>query len=240
MLGLSRGAIPALLIAVSVLTGCGERPAAKSSAGSAASDAVQVTDGASAAPGCLVAGAEAFETLTERAISAPSAQLEAEARRGASQARACEADLSPSQFSALQPIIQRIGEFPQTHDRSQLALNAVEGYRVLVSAQARSASDTPLAVALLDYAGFRYRADVLAAPPRWDDARQAVDFADAQWRTLAPQLSDAALKAAFDADIRALRGAVSAADVAAAERAANVELERVDALEQYFARHSGG
>ena len=240
MLGLSRGAIPALLIAVSVVAGCGERPMAKSSAESAASDAVQVTNGASAAPGCLVAGAEAFETLTEHALSAPSAPLEAEARRVASHALACEADPSPSQFSALQPIIQRIGNFPQTHDRSQLALNAVEGYRVLVSARARSASDPPLAVALLDYAGFRYQADVLSTPARWDDARQAVDFADAQWRTLAPQISDAALKAAFDANIQALRAAVSAADVAAAQRAANVELERVDALEQYFARQSGG
>jgi len=185
---------------------------------------------------CLGEGAEAFETLTEHAAAAPLASLETEARGAAERASTCQNQLPDVQAAELARIIARIGEFQTGHDRTALALSAVEGYRILVSAQARSASDIPLEVALLDYAGFRYQAGVRAETPLWNEARLALDVAEAQWRAVSTRISDNALKSSFAADLAAMRHALEASDVPTAQIAVAVELDRVDALEQYFSR----
>ena len=92
----------------------------------------------------------------------------------------------------------------------------------------------PLEVALLDYAGFRYQASVRAQTPLWSEARLALDFAEAQWRAISSRISDNALKSSFVADLAAMRAALEASDASAAQNAVAVELDRVDALEQYF------
>lgn len=183
---------------------------------------------------CLAASAEAFEALTERAATAPVAGLEVETVGAAERASACQNNVPDGQAAELARIIGRIGEFRVGHDRTALALSAVEGYRILVSAQARSASDIPLEVALLDYAGFRYQASVRAETPLWSEAGLALDFAEAQWRSVAGRVSDNSLKSSFVADLAAMRSALEASDAAAAQNAVAVELDRVDALEQYF------
>lgn len=183
---------------------------------------------------CLVAGAEALEALTEHAAAAPIASLEAETIGAAERASACQQNLPDGPAAELERIIQRIGEFRVDHDRTALALSAVEGYRILVSAQVRSASDIPLEVALLDYAGFRYQASVRADTPLWSEARLALDFADARWRTVSGRISDTSLKYSFVADLAAMRHALDASDAAAAQSAAAIELDSVDTLEQYF------
>ena len=190
--------------------------------------------GAASSRECLAAGAEAFEALTEHAAAAPVASLEAETIGASERASACQNNLPDVQAAELARIIGRLGEFGVGHDRTALALSAVEGYRILVSAQARSASDIPLEVALLDYAGFRYQACVRAETPLWNEAGLALDFAEAQWRAVSSRISDTALKSSFVADLAAMRSALEASAAVAAQNAVAVELDRVDALEQYF------
>jgi hypothetical protein len=64
----------------------------------------------------------------------------------------------------------------QVQDRAGLALSSIEAYRVLVGAVADNAK-VPTEVSLLDYAGFRYDADLEANPARWGDMAAAVSFA---------------------------------------------------------------
>jgi hypothetical protein len=118
-----------------------------------------------------------------------------------------------------------------------LALAAVEGYRILVSAQTRGVGDTPLEVALLDYAGFRFQAGAHAATPLWVDMRQALTVADEAWRGVGPRVGDAKLNADFGAQLEAMRAALEASDTLAAQRAVATELDQVDLLEAYFAQH---
>lgn len=237
MISLLRIAAPLCLIAAVPLASCNQ---AQPTLTSGKSEIARSAHSTSEARQCMLVAAEAFEALTEHAGTAPIDSLATETGSTTDHAHACASHLSASQASELEAIIQRLGEFRSNHDRTRLALSAVEGYRVIVSAQIRNATDIPLEVALLDYAGFRYQAGVRSATPLWSDARQAVDFADGQWRTLSARVSDETLRASLNADIRAMRTAVDATDVAGAQQAASLELERVDALEQYFAQRPAG
>lgn len=187
---------------------------------------------------CLVAGAEALETLTEHAARAPIVRLIAEARAATAAARKCKSALGPSQGSEFTQLLARLSQFETDRNRAALALNAVEGFRILVTAQARGPHDVPLEVALLDYAGFRYQAGAQASPALWDESKQAVAIADEQWRRLSPRISDNKLKTSLTASIEAMRVAVQAGTVKQARRVASTELRLVDDLEQFFAKRS--
>jgi molybdenum cofactor biosynthesis protein B len=64
----------------------------------------------------------------------------------------------------------------------------VEGYRLLVSAAPQT--KIPTAVNLLDYAGFRYDADLKARPVRWSDLKAAVEFANQQWNSISDGVTE--------------------------------------------------
>ncbi|NOT39516.1 MAG: hypothetical protein HOP13_03400 [Alphaproteobacteria bacterium] len=185
---------------------------------------------------CLVAGAEALETLTEHAARAPAERLVVEARAAATTSRGCEGALALTQGLELTQVIARLNRFEADRNRAALALNAVEGYRILVTAQARGPQDAPLEVALLDYAGFRYQAGAQASPVLRDEMTEAVAVADKQWRSLSSHISDSKLRTSFAASIEAMRAAAKAGNAKQARHAVSVELKRVDALEQFFAK----
>jgi hypothetical protein len=158
-------------------------------------------------------------------------KLALQAREAEAGARRCERSLNPEQIAALHEVFNRI---TGAQNPGSYALAAVEGYRVLISAQARDASPIPIDVSLLDYAGFRYQAGASSATPLWDDMREAVAIADLHWAAIAPSVSDLALRDRFAGEVAALHAAIQARDVTAARRAATAELDDVDRLEQYF------
>jgi hypothetical protein len=215
-----------LLTFVLALAGCGPKAAAPPPHATTANGAATASDQT-----CLLAGAEAYEGLTERAVAEPMAKLALEAQDAEVIARGCERSLNPEQIAALHEIFDRTSE---AQNAPAFALAAVEGYRVLISAQARGASPIPIDVSLLDYAGFRYQAGASSSTPLWEDMREAAAIADLHWAAIAPYISDPALRERFAGEVTALHAAIQAQDVAAARRAATAELDDVDRLEQYF------
>ena len=192
------------------------------------------------AQGCFVAAAETFESLTESTAAAPVADLASRTASAATQARSCQSSLSEQQSAILDNVLGRIGQFEMTHDRSALALAAVEGYRIFVNAQSRPPGSIPIEVALLDYAGFRYQAGAHSAPPLWSDMRQALEIANSEWRAVSSRVADEHLKTTFSADLADMRAALRASDQTRAQRAVNRELDHVDRLEAYFSRPARG
>lgn len=215
-----------LLTFVLAVGGCGPNAVAPPPNGTAVNGASTAS-----AQRCLLASAESYEGLTERAFAEPMAKLALAASEAEVVARGCENSLNPEQIAALHEVFDRI---EHAQDSASYALATVEGYRVLISAQARDASPIPIDVSLLDYAGFRYQAGASSTPPLWDDMRGAAAIADLHWAAVAPSISDLVLKERFAAEVTALHAAILAQDVAAARGAAIVELDNVDRLEQYF------
>lgn len=183
----------------------------------------------------VLAAAEPFEVLTEQAPGATPAKLKelvATARQAAS---GVSASLAATGRAGLDNHLAAIAGAQAKDDRAGIALAAIEGYRTLVE----SASDTrsvPRAVNLLDYAGFRYQANLSAKPIRWADATAAVDFAKGQWAGIERRITDTGLKNQFAASVTAMGDAAGRKDAAAAKKAADTQLALVDKLETFFSK----
>jgi len=186
---------------------------------------------------CATAVAESFESLTEHAAKAPFARLLSETRATSSKAQECARIVAGPIVAQTNQVAAAILRSGGDRDRTALALSAVEGYRLFVSAPPRGANDIPLEVALLDYAGFRYQAAAHASPVLWTEMSKAVEFADQQWHAVSSRIADGKLQSSFAADLAAMRSAVQTTNAKHAKRAVAVELQNVDALEQFFATH---
>lgn len=190
---------------------------------------------ADAQSSAYLAAAEPFENLTEQAATATPANLATLIADATKAADGITLGLGATHKAALDTHISDIESAQKADDRTAIALAAVEGYRTLVE----SASDTgkvPRAVSLLDYSGFRYQADLTAKPIMWDDAGQAVGFAQQQWSSIADRVTDVALKSDFAKSVADMDSAVKAKDAQAATTASTHELDLVDKLESFFSK----
>jgi hypothetical protein len=182
----------------------------------------------------LLAAAEPFETLTEQSFSAKPAQLD---RRIAAAARAAgqvHALLPPDGQAALDGELAAIRTARHADDRPGIALASIECYRVLVAAALPG--KVPTEVSLLDYAGFRYDADLKAKPSRWPDMQAATAYARQQWQAIADRVADARLSKRVEEALQAMAAAADARSATRARRAATSLLDLVDELETHFTR----
>lgn len=214
------------LVALLALSACAQKSDATSAKKPSAEDKAT----------CLFDIAEAFENLAEKASAADTqelAQLSDEAESGA---RACSASLSGTNAKALESRLGAVRDALRSNDRAGVARNAVEIYRIFVTAEARGPKDAPLQVSLLDYAGFRIQSDLQATPPDWADAESALLVAEQQWSEIEATISDRNLKKSFAADLERIGAAMNDQNVAAAKDAVRIELDGVDLLERYYTK----
>lgn len=217
-----------------VLSACGDRPnvpVAASPAKPASQDSQSVRRNVQ-----LLAAAEPFETLTEQAFTAPPPELTKlhdEARRQLAAAGPALTNSDAAKLSVLSSDLQ--AAFAQD-DRPAIAVASVESFRVLVSAQDATTAKAPIAVSLLDYAGFRFDAHLKAKPPRWNELAGDAAFTRATWAGLRPQVTSAGLADAFETALSGMEEGVSQRNISLAQYAARTELALVDLLEEHLAR----
>jgi hypothetical protein len=225
--------IISIVVALAVpLAGCGQGAAPRNDQ-AAANNAAQPT--AATPSDRLLAAAEPFEKLTETAFTETLPALDTtigEARMAGDGVRDI---LAAADISNMDGLLGHLGRHRRSESRADIALTSIEIYRILVSAVPVGAK-IPSAVSLLDYAGFRYQADLKASPVRWDDMTEATRFARTQWAIVAPQLSAAPLSATFEASLVDMEKALAARDATSAAKAVTTELDLVDQLEGYFSK----
>lgn len=219
--------IPAAALAVGMTAGC--NPNSGGGTGAAVPSRAAASTQAAARQ---LAAAEPFEALTETAFTATRAELEAAARKAEDAADGVRGELPIGAARQLTSQIAEIRAALPRGNRADLAIASVEAYRTLVSAAPHT--KVPLAVSLLDYAGFRYQADLGAKPVRWTDMVEAASFARGQWDSLSPQVTDTALRSRVDQAVEALRIAEAEHDSSRADHAARTLLDLVDELEAQF------
>jgi hypothetical protein len=183
----------------------------------------------------LLAAAEPYEALTESAFIKSPEELERMRKSARDEAARIVDILAPADADRLDALDEEIARAVTSGARPDIALGAVESYKVLVSAQGKTAV-VPREVSLLDYAGFRYDALAKATPSRWSEMGDTAAYADEVWAKVASSVSDAALAARFDAALAAMREAVDRQDVDAAQSSVQSELALVDELEVDFSR----
>lgn len=180
---------------------------------------------------------EYFEGLTEEAFTAPENRLDVliGLARGASDKD--RRTLPAARATELDSLLARIDQHRAAMNRADLAIASVEAYRLFVSAS-QTSTPIPTQVSLLDYAGFRFGADLNAQPVRWDDASTALDYADTQWNQISGRVTDPAVRNRFNNALVEMRTALASKNLASAKRAGLQELDLVDELETWFSRPS--
>lgn len=226
--------IPSTALVLCLAAACNRNPNASGSASAnAAVPAAQAPTSAPPPPASRqLQAAEPFEALTETAFSATPPQLGAAVTKAEAAAAAIMGDLPPEAAGRLEHQMQQVKAEQAAGNRAGIALASIDAYRTLVTAA--PPARVPNAVNLLDYAGFRYQAQLRARPVRWDDAAASAAFAQGQWGQMMPKVTDALLTARVSAAVDDLKAAAAFRDPAKAERAANTELALVDELETYF------
>jgi hypothetical protein len=217
----------AALLALGATAGCDHPPP-----GNTVAAVPPPTTAPAQAPAPQLAAAEPFEALTETASTASRAELQTAALKAEAAAAAVRGYLSPQAAGELASHVVEMRAALQKDNRADMAIASVEAYRTLVSAAPRA--QVPMEVNLLDYAGFRYQADLRATPIRWADMAQAGTFARSQWATLSPQVTDPSLRSRVQDAMEGLRIAQEQRDPAQADRAARMQLDLVDELEAHF------
>lgn len=184
----------------------------------------------------LRAAAEPFERVTEISFKATLAAIDQTIGEAETAARGVRTLLPLDAAGRLDAQIGAMKAARQKQDHAGLALASIEAYRVLVSAVADSAK-VPTEVSLLDYAGFRYDADLKASPIRWRDMTKAVSFARETWAKLLPRAKSFPEAARFKKTIADMDKAVAQEEVSSAALSVKAELDLVDQLESFFSAH---
>ena len=178
----------------------------------------------------LIAAAERFENLTEAAFSTDPAEATKRTALAIAAAATVRKNMSPDHGAGLDAALGKIGLAVQTKNAVALSMASNEAYRAVLS-EAGGEPTIPLDIGLLDYAGFRITADARDAKPRWDDAREALGFANQRWNAVKPLIKDAHVRDQFDRVLVWAQEALAARDAKSLERAALRELDLVDLLE---------
>ncbi|WP_339913604.1 hypothetical protein [uncultured Brevundimonas sp.] len=183
---------------------------------------------------------EYLETLTEQAFSATPDELDALISQVRTAVVRDRGSLSSAAATELDQRLQQITDDRAALKRADLAIASVEAFRLFVSA----APDTPPAagvvpaeVSLLDYAGFRYQADLKAEPVRWDDAAAAADYAAGQWDRISARVTNEGLRTRFGNTVAEMKLAIKDRNATHAALVVTRELDLVDELEAHFSGH---
>ncbi len=181
----------------------------------------------------LRAAAEPFEKLTEISFEATLPTIDQTIGEAEAAAREVRTLLSVDAASQLDAQIAGMNSARQKQDHAGLALASIEAYRVLVSAVTSNAK-VPTEVSVLDYAGFRFDADLKAKPVRWSDMARAVSFARENWDELLPRAKSSPIAKDFDTALANMDQAVTQRSEGLAASSVKTELDLVDQLEKFF------
>ncbi|MBC7731988.1 MAG: hypothetical protein H7306_08830 [Bacteriovorax sp.] len=184
----------------------------------------------------LRAAAEPFENLTEISFSAAWPKIDRAIGQAEAAATGVRGALTGEAAGQLNARIAAIKSARHKRDRAELALSSIETYRVLVSAVTDNAK-VPTEVSLLDYAGFRYDANLKATATGWDDMARAASFARATWKAVAPRVKTSPVATRFEKALTDMENAAVQRSKSLAASSVKAELELVDQLENFFSRH---
>lgn len=220
-------------IAVTI-SGCAKPDAANQAASRQTNQTAAQTPAIPSTPSeRLLAAAEPFEALTETAFTDPPNKLDQTIAQGRKAVGDVRSLLAPSATTKVDGLLAEIDRYRAAGKHADLALSSIEVYRALVSS-APAGTKVPVDVSLLDYAGFRYQADLMSTPARWDDMKQAVSFARSRWGPLALKVADKSVSGPFETALGNMEKAAAIRDSKMAQSAVKAELDQVDKLESYF------
>jgi hypothetical protein len=184
----------------------------------------------------LLPAASPFEDLIEAALANDAQGIRHALKACGDRAAAVNQALSPPARLEMASLLAGMRQSEQKKDYQNVALQAVEAYRVLVGSLDAQSLVVPVQVAWLDYVGFKLKVLLQATPPDWPAIQQTVESGSRHWFALEGQVGDKGLRDAVKLVIAGLNQATLTKNPEMAVFAAQMDLALVDLLEAYFER----
>ncbi len=184
----------------------------------------------------LLSAASQFEDLIEYALAGNSQGMNRVIQIWDDQAAGVNEVIPIEVWRDLTTQIDSIRIALKLRDNEAVAMNAVEAYRLLVQSLAPEAMVAPVAVSMLDYAGFRTNVLLHAPSPDWAAIQETAEEAQRQWLAIEGRLDEHGLRDVMHTMIAGMIKAATTQNPDMAGFAADMDLALVDVLEGYFER----
>lgn len=115
-----------------------------------------------------------------------------------------------------------------------IALCAIDSYKTISEELDISTMKIPKEVLLLDYAGFKVHALLAQQLVNWELVTQTVNEGESQWKSIQGNVSDKSLSDTMKTSIDGMQAAVKLRNVDMLRFAAQITLDLVDLLENFF------
>lgn len=189
---------------------------------------------ASKANETLLRATSPFEDIVEVALAKNEAKISKLLATADGHATAIREALPPPATAQFDSLLQAIHKAANGKDHFAVAMSAVEVFRLLIDNLEAGGLKVPKEVSLLDYAGFKLHVLAAAPQPDWGAMRKTVDDAVAWWTTIKVKVSDKALRDSLNSTVRGLQQAGKTENLPMLHFAAQIDLDLVDLLENYF------
>jgi hypothetical protein len=183
----------------------------------------------------IIKATDAYETLTEAALSGDSGKIKKALKTAEKERAATRQLLAPATAAEFDRLLVETKSAETKADSAAIALNAAELYKLLVSSLDNSKLTVPKEVSLLDYSGFRTNALLQASPPDWTALAATAVEANGYWAKVRDRVTDLGLKAKMQKAQDGLLAAAERKDPALSRASARDDLDLVDELEHHFA-----
>ncbi|MHB1074368.1 hypothetical protein [Thiobacillus sp.] len=186
----------------------------------------------------LAAGAEIFENLTESSPVITAAAFNDSMAKFKSLYPKITMRLSPARKKQLDLLVSGVRKDWEKGNRSSMAIDSIEIYRLLQESIDHRNQPVPIEVPLLDYAGFKLKALLLAKKLDWIQIRKTTQEAAAWWALINTKVTDKSLRDAMAHTVVGIKDASDLKDPKLLGFAAEMDLILVDGLEAFFNSHA--
>lgn len=186
----------------------------------------------------LADGAEIFENLTEASPVITASAFNDSMAKFTTLYPKISAHLSPDRKKRLDFMVAGVRKAWEKGNRGSMAIDSIEIYRLLQESIDHSKQPVPIEVPLLDYAGFKLKALLLAKHPDWKQVRKTTQEASAWWAAIKSRVTDKSLSDGMAYTVFGIKEASGLKDAKFLGFTAEVDLILVDGLEAFFNSHA--
>jgi len=184
----------------------------------------------------LINASSPFEDITEYALDANVNGMTKSLIECETETHKIKDLLSANDYREINQLLSGMkGDFTKKQ-YSNLALNAVNGYKILVEALNPKGLKVPKQVSLLDYTGFRGIALLGTKNVDWTALKSNAKEANKLWKQIEHKVKYNGLKDAVNTTINGMHKAAAEKNVLASQLSAEMDLALVDLLENYFSK----
>lgn len=184
----------------------------------------------------LINASSPFEDITEYALASDLNGMTKSLKACETETANVKSLLKSNDFRELTKSLSEMRTNFTEKKYSNLALSAVDGYKILVQALNPKGLKIPKQVSLLDYTGFRAIALLGAKNVDWSALLNNAKEANKLWKQFEHKVKDNGLKDAVNTTINGMHKAAVEKNVLASRLSAEMDLALVDLLENYFSK----